>query len=139
MGHSSKARRVRLALACVPAGLLVSGCAGARSGEEQVRATLQRFAGAVAQRDYHELCTQLLASNLTEKLAQIGLPCERAMARGLGHADDPKLQMRGVRVQGTTASALVYTTASNQPSSEDTIRLVKVNGGWRITSLGSET
>jgi hypothetical protein len=137
MGPSRTARRLRLAPACVAAGLFASGCGGAQSGSEQVRGALQRFAVAVAGRDYREVCGQLLAANLTERLAQIGLPCEQAMATGFGRARYPRLVVRSVQVRGTTAAAVVYTTASNQPPSQDTLQLVKVGGSWRISALGS--
>lgn len=123
--------------ALVSAALLLGACGGGASEQAQVRAVLARFGAAVAHRDYRQLCTQLLAGNLTEKLERIGLPCEQAMSRGLGGARHPTLRVRAVRVRGATASALVYTTASNQPASEDTIGLVKVHGSWRIASLGS--
>lgn len=126
-----------LVAALVSAALLLGGCGGGASEQTQVRTVLARFGAAVARRDYRQLCTQLLAGNLTEKLERIGLPCEQAMRRGLGGARHPMLRVRAVRVTGATASALVYTTASNQPASEDTIGLVKVHGSWRITSLGS--
>lgn len=116
--------------------VLLAGCGGQNS-QLAVRSTLERFAAAVAKHEYHELCTQLLAVNLTTKLAQIGLPCEKALATGLARAREPRLVVRSVRVQGRSASAVVYTTASNQPPSQDTVLLVEVGADWRISSLGS--
>ncbi len=69
--------------ALVSAALLLGACGGGASEQAQVRAVLARFGAAVAHRDYRQLCTQLLAGNLTEKLERIGLPCEQAMSRGL--------------------------------------------------------
>jgi hypothetical protein len=133
--HSGRALRM---LSC--GGLLaiaIAGCASTQSSSEQVRGTLLRFTSSVAHKDYHTLCTQLLAPNLTERLEQIGLPCEQALAKGLGSAHNPALTVRSVQVQGESASAVVDTTASNQPPSHDTIKLTRLNGKWRIASLGS--
>ena len=118
--------------------VLLAGCGGGGENSQlAVRSTLARFASAVAKHEYHELCTALLAASLTAKLAQIGLPCERALATGLARAHDPQLVVRSVRVQGRSASAVVYTTASNQPASQDTLQLIEVGTSWRISSLGS--
>jgi hypothetical protein len=121
---------------CLLSLAAVSGCGGGQSPERQVQSTLRQFARDVAQRNYRELCTQLLAGNLTDKLAEIGLPCERAMAKGLGQAHDPTLRILDVHVKGSRATAVVNTSASNQPSSRVTLELVQTGGRWRISSLG---
>ena len=102
-----------------------------------MRGTLTRFGRAVAGRDYRAGCAQLLAPTLAEKLTEIGLPCEIGLARGFGTAQNPRLSVRAVRVQGSTGSALVHSTATNQPPSDDTIGLIKLNGAWRIASLAA--
>lgn len=139
MGIQSTSNRL---CRCLAAGcavtVLLAGCGGgADNSQLAVRSTLARFADAVAKHEYHELCAQLLAANLTARLAQIGLPCERALATGLARAHNPRLVVRSVRVRGHSASAVVYTTASNQPASQDTLQLIEVGANWRISSLGS--
>ena len=47
------------------------------------------------------------------------------------------IEVKSVKVDGDTASAQVRSTASNQEPSDDTIKLVKVDGKWRIASLAS--
>lgn len=130
-------RRSRRLAGCCAMSVLLGGCGGGQNSQLAVRSTLERFAAAVAKHEYHELCTQLLAANLTTKLAQIGLPCEKALATGLARAQEPRLVVRSVRVRGRSASAVVYTSASNQPASQDTVLLVQVGAGWRVSSLGS--
>lgn len=130
-------RAVSHLTACVIASLMCCGCGAGKSPSSEVRATLERFAGAVAHRNYGVLCSEILSESLTAKLQRIGLPCEQAMARGLGSAHRPKLAILGVSVHGVKANATVRTSASNQASSEDVIELEKSAGRWRIVSLGS--
>ena len=129
-----------VANAIVAAGLLcaaLAGCGGSGPSDQQrVRGALQRFGRAVAQRDYHTVCSALLAPVLVERLAEIGLPCETALARGFGPVQHPTLAVRSVHVSGSSASALVHTAAANQTPSDDTVALAKIGGSWRISSLG---
>jgi hypothetical protein len=114
----------------------LAGCGGGQSASSQVRQTLRRFVTDVSSRNYSELCMTLLASNLTDKLAEIGLPCESAMARGLGAVHNPTLSVLDVNVHGHRATAVVKASASNQGSSKVTLELLDTGGQWRISSLG---
>lgn len=131
-----RARRLPLVLVAVAAAAALGSCGkGGPSDQQQVRTTLQRFGQAVAARDYRTVCTQLLAPALTVQLTQIGLPCEQGLAKGFGQALNPTLTVRSVKVTGSRAAAVVHTTAANQPPSDDTLGLVKLGGGWRISAL----
>lgn len=130
-------RRGAVAL-CLATALTLTACGGP-SDQQQVRTTLQRFGRAVARRDYRTVCAALLAPGLVERLAEIGLPCETALARGFGRARQPTLAVRSVRVTGASATALVHSGAANQAPSDDTVGLAKVRGSWRISSLGTAT
>jgi hypothetical protein len=118
--------------------LLVAGC-GDRgpTPEEQVRAKVMEFGRATAAKDYQALCDRILAPSLIEDVTSIGLPCEVALEQGLGDVRDPRLTIGRIRVQGERASAEVRTSATGQEPSRDTLRLVKLEGTWRISSLGS--
>jgi hypothetical protein len=113
------------------------GACGSVDQGPQVRRALARFSAATARKDYRTLCEQLLAPMIVDQLTQLGLPCERALAEGLGSVHSPQLTVRSVRVNGAKAQAQVHSSASNQPPSDDTIELVHVRGAWRISSLGS--
>jgi hypothetical protein len=130
-------RRVRF-LAPVLALALLAGCGDAGpSAEEQVRTTVSDFGRATAAKDYATLCERLLAPKLVEQVTAIGLSCEAALKRGLGSVRDPHLTIGRVQVDGDQASAEIRTSAAGQPPSKDTLRLVNVNGSWRVSSLGS--
>jgi hypothetical protein len=118
--------------------LVLVGCGDAGpTPEEQVRTTVGDFGRATAAKDYRALCEDLLAPQLVDKVTQVGLPCEAALRRGLGRVKDPHLTIGRVQVDGDRASAEIRTSAAGEQPSKDTLRLVNVNGTWKIASLGS--
>ena len=123
-----------LALACA-AG---AGCGeSGPTDEEQVRATVTEFGRATAAKDYGTLCDRVLSPSLIEEVEQIGLPCEVALERGLGEVEEPRLTIGAISVEGDRATAEVRTSAANQAPSQDTLKLQRVEQGWRISSLGA--
>ena len=129
------APRRLLLLALLPA-LIAAGCGG-ESDEEQVRGTLTEFADATARKDFQALCDELFATRLVEEVRR-QVPCEIALRNSsLGDAQKPKLEVRRVRIDGDKATAVVRSSAANQPSSEDTVELIREGDDWRIISLSS--
>jgi predicted small lipoprotein YifL len=129
-----RVRQTALALALV----LLAGCGDqGPPPEDQVRSTVAAFGRATAAKDYGALCDRILAPSLIEDVESIGLPCEAALKRGLGRVEDPELTIGRITVQGERASAEVRTSASGQQPSRDTLRLVRVDGSWKISSLGT--
>ncbi len=112
----------------------LAGC-GAKSDSEQVRDTLKRYQDAVAKRDVQTLCDALLAPAIVAKLAEAELPCELTLKHALAGVHAPQLEVRRVQVDGIQALAHVHSTARGERPSDDTIRLVKVAGGWRVAAL----
>lgn len=129
--------RLAAALFASAALLALAGC-GSRepSDEEKVRATLTAFADATAQKDYQRLCDEIFARELLRGISEIGLPCEVAMRQSLKDVENPRLTVGRVSVKGSRASAEVRTAADGQAPSRDTVRLVKTDEQWRVSSLG---
>ncbi|MDQ6914692.1 MAG: hypothetical protein M3155_02650 [Actinomycetota bacterium] len=127
--------RVCIAAATVALALTLAAAGCGTSDSEKVRATLQTFQRATAAKDYRTLCGQVLAKELVDRLTSVGLPCEVALQRGLTGVAAPQLKVRRIRVNGDVALALVRTSATGQPPSEDTIRLVRQGDGWRVSTL----
>ena len=129
--------RIRAATICLLLAALGLAACG-RSAERDVRDTLDAFAESVSKKDYQRLCDEVFAERLVEEVER-SLPCEVALSRSdLGDARTPKLEIRRIRVDGDQASALVATSAANQPPSEDTVRLVREGDEWRILALASD-
>jgi predicted small lipoprotein YifL len=130
-------RHVRFLAAALVLALL-AGCGEAGpTPEEQVRTTVADFGRATAAKDYRTLCDRLLAPELVEQVTEIGLPCEAALRKGLGAVREPRLTIGRVQIDGDRASAEIQTSAAGEEPSKDTLRLVNVNGTWKIASLGS--
>jgi hypothetical protein len=129
-------RRRRIALAVAAMAPVLAGCGSSGPTDEQLVArTVTAFGRATAAKDYRSLCERILAPSLIEQLTQIGLPCEQALAKGLGSVRSPSLTLGAVTVEGDTATAEVRTRAADQAPSRDTLRLEKVRGAWRVASL----
>ena len=121
-------------LAPLLAVLVLSAC-GHERPTEAVHKTVDRFGKAVADKDYQELCDNLLASNLIDALEESGVACELALKTGFADVKNPQLAVKTVAVNGDKALVTVHSTASNQPPSNDTLSLVKQKGKWKISSL----
>ena len=118
--------------------LVLVGCGEAGpTPEEQVRTTVSEFGRATAAKDYKTMCSRLLAPDLIEDVEQLGLPCERALKQGLDRVREPRLTIGAVKIDGTSATAEVRTSAAGEEPSKDTLKLVNINGTWKIASLGS--
>src|SRR3712207_1734932 len=95
-----------IAALALAAALLLAGCSR-DSGEEDVRATLETFTEATARKDYQRLCDDLFSEKRVEEV-ESSLPCEVALQRSsLADAERPQLEVRSVRVDGDTATAVV--------------------------------
>jgi len=114
--------------------MLLAGCGGGggSSDEDAVRSTLTGYAKAFATRDYQAICDRYLAPKLIDGVEQRGLPCEAAVRPAIKEAVKPVMAVRSVKVSGDTATAIVHSSAANQPPSDDTISLSRVHGTWYI-------
>ena len=128
----------RTLAAAALAAALVAGCGSGPSAQEQVRHTLDEFGRAMSAKDYQVLCDRVFAPKLVEKLTQVGLPCEIAMQRAFEDVQNPRLTIGKITVaeDEKSAKAEVRTSASGQSPSQDTVELVPVDDGWRVSSLG---
>ena len=129
---------MRRPLLVFAAALAVAGSLAAcgESDDEQVRAVVERFADAGAKQDYQRICDELITPALSQKVEQIGLPCEVALKKGFEDVQDPRLTVGTVSVDGDRATAGVRSSAAGEAPSQDTLELVRVGDGWRIASLG---
>lgn len=117
--------------------LVVAGCGKTQSPDAQVKSVIERYATASAKHDYQAICDDLVAPVLANKVEQIGLPCELAFKRGLSAVSKPTITVGLVRIIGATAYAQIHSAAANEAPSDDTMRLVKVGGDWRIAALSA--
>jgi hypothetical protein len=118
--------------------LLLAGCGEqGPTPEEQVRSTVTDFGRATEAKDYQALCDRILAPKLVEEVESIGLPCEVALRQGLGEVEEPRLTIGRIDVREDEATAEIRTSAAGEEPSRDTLRLVNLDGTWKISSLGT--
>ena len=127
---------MRKAIAVAVLALALAGCGSGPSDEQKVRQTLTDFGKATSAKDYQALCDRIFAPQLVDKLKQVGLPCEVALQKSLGDVKDPQITIGKITVTDKLAKAEVRTSASGEQPSQDTVELVPVGDGWRISSLG---
>ena len=115
--------------------LLASACG--RSEERDVRAALEGLDDAIAKRDYQRLCDDVFSEKLIEEVER-SVPCEIALKNSeIATIKQPKLEIKRIKIDGKSASADVRTSAQGQKPSDDTVKLVKEGGDWRILALAS--
>ncbi len=118
--------------------LILAGCGDqGPPPEEQVRTTVTEFGRATAAKDYQALCDRILAPDLVEDVESIGLPCEVALRQGLGEVEDPRLTIGKITVGEDEATVEIRTSAAGEDPSRDTLKLVNLDGTWKISSLGT--
>ena len=128
-------RRIVLFLLAATA---LTGCHDEAPPEEaRVREVLKTFSTSVEKRDYQVLCDEVFAPKLLQGLQQIGLPCEVAMRNSLGSVKSPKLTVGKVTIKKNEADAEIKTSARGQAPSNDTIRLTRISGTWKVSALGT--
>jgi len=126
----------------VAAGIIFVSCAGVLAGcgtssSDQVRAKVNQFVTAAANRQYATICTQVLAPSLVARLEEAGVSCQQAMQIAFGSVQNPTISIGRVTVSGNRASVLTLSSAKGQNASLDAIDLIKTAKGWRLSSLAS--
>jgi hypothetical protein len=129
-----------LALLLAAAGLATGcGATGSNSAadfsgvKKDVASTIDDLSSDARKSDEGAICTNLLASALIQKLQTSGQTCRTAISHALDDADTFDMDVKSVTVTGTNATAVVD---SKEKAANDTFRLVKEGGRWKISSFG---
>lgn len=127
----------RIAVAATILALLAGGCGEEATPRDEVRAAVEGYAKAFAERDYQALCDVYFDPKVVAGLERSGLPCEAAIRPKVSTTRNPKLRIRRLTVTGDRAKVEVHTTADGEAPTDQTLALVKVRGAWRITPLAA--
>ena len=120
---------------------IATGCgtAGSNSSSDftgskkDVAKTVEDLESASRRSDEAKICRDLLAASLIDALRTGGKSCDSAVSDALDDADTFDLTVKSVSVTGTNATAVVD---SKEKSANDTFKLEKVGGRWKISSFG---
>ena len=128
----------RVALSALVIGL--SSCGGG-DGDDQDAGGLAREAAAVIEQlersiaggEYERICSELFSAEVRRQAG--GGECPAMLERTSAGVERPRIEVKDIKIEGATATVDIVTVAEGQARVEDTIRLVREEGTYRISSL----
>ena len=122
---------------------LVIALAGCGSGDDddddagalarEASAVIEQLERSIAGEEFEYLCSELLSAEVRRQAG--GGECPAMLARTSAGVKRPRIEVDEIRIEGATAAVDVVTVAEGQARVEDTIRLVREAGAYRISSL----
>lgn len=79
-----------------------------------------------------EICNEILARSLVQQLEAAGANCTQEMEKAIEDAEEFELDVRDVKVNGSTATA---TVRRGEDGPTETMEFTREGGQWRATSL----
>jgi hypothetical protein len=129
-----------VALLLAAAGIATGcGTSGSNSSSDftgsrkDVAKAIEDLESAARRSDEGKICRDLLATALIDALRTGGKSCTSAVSDALDDADTFDMTVKSVTVTGSSATAVVD---SKKKSTNDTFKLEKVGGSWKIASFG---
>lgn len=132
-------RGISVSLAAALATVVVAGCGGGSSDEDQVRDVVTSFVQAGKDRDAAEACS-LLAADQVKAVERLGGGGDCAQVLGgffaEANAAGTDVEIQDVRVQGDRATVDATVKAAGSSPQPESILVVKEDGEWKIASAG---
>jgi hypothetical protein len=132
-----------LAATSLALAALAGGCGAAsdddssadfRGQQALAASTVEDLSSAAADGDESEICGQLLATALVDRLSARGSNCRAAVEDALEDTDAADLDVRAVRIAGTAATARVAVDTGDEDRVVS-VGLVRERGRWKIARL----
>jgi hypothetical protein len=145
VGRDYPLGRMRRLLRPLPIVLVaaIAGCGQASTSagkfdgaEKDVADTVEQLQTAAQNRKPEQICSDVLARELADRLKSGGSDCVDEMEKLTGDADDYELDVTDVTITGTTATARVKARRGARKNAVTTLSLAREDGKWRLTSLG---
>jgi hypothetical protein len=134
------ARMQRAVISALCAVLVAPGCGGggddgkdAGGLAREASAVVKDLERAIAAGEYDRICAELLSAEVRRQAG--GGDCPAMLERTSEGVRRPRIAVKEIRIEGNEAIVKVETTAAGQARVEDTIRLVREAGAYRISSL----
>ena len=122
----------------------IAGCAQAPSSagdfkgaKKEVADTIEQLQTAAQNRKPSDICSEVLARALVDKLKTSGNACVDEMEKIVNDADDFELDVTAVTITGTTATATVKARKGGRDGAVTTFALAREDGQWRLTNFGA--
>ena len=118
----------------------LAGCGGGGEEEadqgrlvEEAAAVVEQLERGLAEGQYARVCSELFSAEVRRQAG--GGDCPAQLERTSAGVEQPDIEIERIQIRGNVAVVDVVTTAEGQAPVEDTIRLVREAGGYRISSL----
>jgi hypothetical protein len=136
--------RPRLPLFALLLAAAIAGCGQAPSSagdfkgnEKDVANTVESLQKAAQNRKPEDICSDVLARALVEKLKTAGHDCVDEMDKITSDSDDFELDVTDVTITGATATARVKARKGGRDNALTTFALVREDGQWRLSDFGA--
>ena len=123
---------------------VIAGCAQAPSSagdfkgaEKAVADTIEQLQTAATNRKPQDICSDVLARALVDKLKTSGHACVDEMDTIVSDADDYELTVTDVTITGATATAKVKARRGKNDNAVTTFSLALEDKKWRLTNFGA--
>jgi hypothetical protein len=120
--------------------IALAGCGGGDDDDDdagtlarEASAVIEQLERSIAAREFERICSELLSAEVRRQAG--GGECPAMLARTSAGVKRPRIEVNEIRIEGATAAVDVVTVAQGQARVEDTIRLVREAGAYRISSL----
>ena len=120
--------------------IALAGCDGGDDDEQatgglaqEAAAVVEQLERSIAAGEFERVCSELLSAEVRRQAG--GGECPAMLARTSAGVKRPRIEVKEIRIEGATAAVDVVTVAEGQARVEDTIRLVREAGAYRISSL----
>ena len=100
---------------------------------QEAAAVVEQLERSIAAGEFERVCSELLSAEVRRQAG--GGDCPAMLERTSAGVKRPRIEVKGIRIEGATAAVDVVTVAEGQARVEDTIRLVREAGAYRISSL----
>jgi hypothetical protein len=127
-----------IALSALVIGLASCG-GGSDDGEDagglarEASAVIEQLERSIAQGEFDRICSELFSAEVRRQAG--GGDCPAMLERTSAGVKRPRIEVKEIKIEGAMATVDVVTVAEGQARVEDTIRLVREAGAYRISSL----
>ena len=125
------------ALCALVIGLV--GCGGGGDDDpagalaQEAATVVNQLERSIREGDFERVCSELLSSEVRRQAG--GGDCPAMLERTSAGVKRPRIEVKAIKIEGAMAAVDVVTVAEGQARVEDTIRLVREDGAYRISSL----
>ena len=136
MRRSLRTLPLLLAGAFAGCGQAQSSAGDFKGAEKDVADTIEQLQASAQNRKPEDICSEVLARGLVDKLKTSGNDCVDEMEKLTGDADDFELDVTKVTITGATATATVEARRGGRDDAVTTFALAREDKKWRLTDFG---